>query len=57
MTQVANNDNPVDQAEQVTETIREEEAEAATDAHKLYLVQSTMMLIDDLLAGRTRIDS
>ena len=35
----------------------QEEAEAATDDHKTYSGQSTMMLIDGLLAWRTRTDS
>ena len=55
MTLIANNDNPVDQAEEVIEPTQQEEAEAATDDHKTYSGQSTMMLIDGLLAGRTRI--
>ena len=51
MTPIANNDNPVDQAEEIIET-QQEEAEA-TDVHKTYSGQSTMMWIDGLLAGRT----
>ena len=55
MTLIANNDNPVDQTEEIIETTQQEEAEA-TDVHKTYSGQSTMMWIDGLLAGRTRID-
>ena len=56
MTLIANNDNPVDQAEEIIETTQQEKAEAATNDHKTYSGQSTMMWIDDLLAGKTQID-